>query len=194
MTHGEFITAIESWYELSYKVKEERQAIKAFLSDNVTDLSKFFAAVISHHSKKWHSLPDIVVMREALGGDRAEIRAEMWWQKLMHRSNSNDVVITDPIAYFVVHGYGSWDRFCEQRDGEYREIVHKDFISRYVSALQAGVDVTPGLLLGYYGCEYGPKPERVAIIGDETRGRELLAGVAPTMIEDLTSKFIIKVD
>lgn len=195
MDHPEFITAIESYYEIKYGVAEELKIIMAFLKANVPaeDLPKYFAATISHHSKKWKKLPDIVIYREVLGGGKKpEIIAETWWQKLLNRSNSYDIMITDPIAFFVVSGYGSWDRFCEQRDGDYRELTHKDFINRYVSAMESGVDVTPRILPGYYGLEYGIKEERTHIIGDETRGRELLAGVAPTMIENMTS-FIKKV-
>jgi hypothetical protein len=193
MTYGEFITAIESWYELSYNVKEERQAMKAFLSENIPDLKLFFGKVIAHHSKKWKTLPDLVVFREVAGSkSNPSILAELWWQKLLNRSNSKDVLITDPIAFFVVSGCGTWDRFCEQRDGDYRELMHKDFISRYVSAMEAGIDVTPGVLPGYYGAEYGIRADRISIIGDETRGRELLTGAAPMMIENLTS-FIQKV-
>lgn len=193
MTQGEFIAAIESWYELQYSVKEERQVIKAFLLENVSDLAKFFSQVISTHSKKWKTLPDLVVFREiAVNKKNPEITAEIWWQKLLNKSNSYDILITDPAAFFVVSGYGSWDNFCEQRDGDYRELTHKDFVNRYVSAMESGITVTPRTLPGYYGLNYGITGERTKIIGDETRGRELLASVAPTMIENLTP-FIQKV-
>ncbi|MFA5423953.1 MAG: hypothetical protein WC374_08865 [Phycisphaerae bacterium] len=191
-TPHECLTAIETWYELKYTVEIEIKAIIEFLRD-IPDLDKFFFSVTSRHSKKWKSLPDLAIMREInAGGKNPEIFAEIWWQKLLNRSSSYDVMITDPSAFFVVSGYGSWDSFCEQRDGDYRELTHKDFVKRYVSAMESGVDIAPRVLPGYYGVTYGIRKDRVAILGDETRGRELLAGAAPTMIENLTS-FIQKV-
>ena len=189
----EFITSIESYYGIKYTSPEELKIITAFIKSNVPGLEKFFGAVISTHSKKWKTLPDLVVFREVAGAkSNPSILAELWWQKLLNKSNSKDVLITDPIAFFVVSGYGTWDRYCEQRDGDYRELMHKDFIGRYVSAMEAGIDVTPGVLPGYYGAEYGIRADRISIVGDEARGRELLAGAAPMMIENLTS-FIQKV-
>ena len=184
----EFITSIESYYGIKYTSPEELKIITAFIKSNVPGLEKFFGAVISTHSKKWKTLPDLVVFREVAGAkSNPSILAELWWQKLLNKSNSKDVLITDPIAFFVVSGYGTWDRFCEQRDGDYRELMHKDFISRYVSAMEAGIDVMPGVLPGYYGAEYGIRADRISIVGDETRGRELLTSAAPAMIENLTS-------
>ncbi|HAJ79375.1 MAG TPA: hypothetical protein DCO75_06350 [Fibrobacteres bacterium] len=187
MTSPEFITAIESWYEQKYKVVEERKLLMIFL-DRIVDLENFFLSVTTHHSKKWKSLPDIVVMREIQQEkSNPEILAEIWWLKLINKSGSSDVLITDPIAHFVVSGFGSWDRFCEQRDGDYRELTHKDFISRYVSAFQSDIDVIPRVLPGYYGVEYGIRQDRIAIIGDVARGRALLAAEYSLQIENLTS-------
>jgi hypothetical protein len=184
----EFITAIEEYYGIKYTVGIELKVISAFLEKNVTDFDQFFGKTITHHSKKWKSLPDIVILREVQGnGSSPELLAEIWWQKLINKSGSNDVLITDPVAHFVVSGFGSWDRFCEQRDGDYRELTHKDFISRYVSAMQSNISGTPRVLPGYYGVEYGIRNDRIAIIGDQAQGRALLEGEHAPQIENLTS-------
>ncbi len=188
MSIPEFIAAIETYYGITYNIVELK-IIQAFLKSNIDDLEKFFKAVISHHSKKWRSLPDLVIFREVAGDhDSIELQAEIWWQKLLTKSSSNDVLITDVYAHFVVNGYGSWDRFCEARDGQYRELTHKDFITRYINAAQSGLNnVTPHVLMGFYGTEFGPKAERVRIIGDQDQGKRLLAGnTSQTQIEKLT--------
>ena len=128
----------------------ELKIIQAFLKSNIDDLEKFFAAVISHHSKKWRSLPDLVIFREIAGDtNNLDLQAEKAWQALLKNSTAHDVIIVDPIAYFIVSGYGSWDRFCQERDGFYRELNHKSFIDRYITAARSGVSETPRPLAGH---------------------------------------------
>jgi len=179
MIISEFIAAIETYYGITYNIVELK-IIQAFLKSNIDDLEKFFAAVISHHSKKWRSLPDLVIFREIAGDtNNLDLQAEKAWQALLKNSTAHDVIIVDPIAYFIVSGYGSWDRFCQERDGFYRELNHKSFIDRYITAARSGVSETPRPLAGHYRLEYGPSFQglKTEIIGDQDQGRLLLEGM-----------------
>lgn len=182
MTTQEFIHAMEAYYGLKYDIEIEIKMIGQYLSTkSPDDIDKFFQAVISHHSKNFRSLPDIAIFRiveEKRTDKELEFSAELAWREIMPVSPLHDVLIVDPAAHFVVSGYGSWAAFCQSRDGQYRNLIHREFIDKYVAAARAGVNIRPVQLPGHYSVEYGAGfvgAETLRIIGDETQGRVLLA-------------------
>jgi len=195
-TAQEFITAIEEYYELEYSTQLEVKVIIEFLNRVIKadQLEVFFHKVTDAHSKKWKTLPDKAIMvnvHEKHHGSWMKIRAEKAWQSLMTVSVSPDVLIADPVAHFVVAGFVTWRKFCEERDGQYQEVVHKDFIDRYVHATKFGVDVRPRLLKGYYRDEYGPDfiGVETKIIGDKEEVRKLMDTIGikyPLLEKELT--------
>lgn len=201
MTPQEFLTAIETYYNQKYEVTIEIKSIVDFLNSRLPleQIEIFFHKVTDFHSKKWKSLPDKSIMLDVLekhSGNWTEIQAEKAWRELLRNNTAHNVLIVDPISYFIVSGFGSWDRFCNERDGEYRELVHKDFINRYLSAARAGVNDTPKPLAGHYRLEYGPSFEglKTEIIGDKEKGKLILSGSnEPSLIENLTG-FIKQVE
>lgn len=140
MKQDEFISMIERYYQLKYD-NTERAFLLSFFTDKNIDFKKLYELTITEHSKKWKSLPDIYLfsqlMRESDG--KVEIKAENEWITLLKISSSYDVKLNNHITAFCVSGYGSWSRFCQERD-ENREWTHKNFIKRWVTAYRDGVN------------------------------------------------------
>ena len=188
-TATEFLTAIESYYDIKYTNLLELKILSALIADKVKpeSFNSFFDAVTTHHSKKWKSLPDKEIYLTVISkfhNTALQIKADESWRGLLRVTDSWDIMITDPITYYVVSGFGSWYNFCEQRDGEYRELVRKDFIKQYISAVENKIDVTPVKLVGAYTTLYGQDfiQPRITVIGDHDEAKKLLDKKSPVQI------------
>jgi hypothetical protein len=188
-TATEFLTAIESYYDLKYVNLLELKILSALIADRVKpeSLNSFFDAVTTHHSKKWKSLPDKEIYLTVISkftNTALQIKADESWRGLLRVSDSWDIMITDPITYYVVSGFGSWYNFCEQRDGEYRELVRKEFIKQYINAVENKIEVTPVKLFGAYTTLYGQSfiQPRITVIGNHDEAKKLLDKKSPVEI------------
>lgn len=188
-TATEFLTAIELYYNLKYVNLLELKILSALIADRVKpeSLNSFFDAVTTHHSKKWKSLPDKEIYLTVISkftNTALQIKADEAWRGLLRVSDSWDIMITDPITYYVVSGFGSWYNFCEQRDGKYRELVRKDFIEQYIAAVENKIDVTPVKLIGAYTTLYGQNfiQPRITVIGNHDEAKKLLDKKSPVEI------------
>jgi hypothetical protein len=188
-TATEFLTAIESYYDLKYVNLLELKILSALIADRVKpeSLNSFFDAVTTHHSKKWKSLPDKEIYLSVISkfqNTALQIMADESWRGLLGVTDSWDIMITDPITYYVVSGFGSWYNFCEQRDGKYRELVRKNFIEQYIAAVENKIDVTPVKLVGAYTTLYGQNfiQPRITVIGNHEEAKKLLDKKAPVQI------------
>lgn len=184
----EFLIALEKYYALRYDNEFEFNVLVKWIDAKISP-DKFlllFDSVTNEHSRKWKSLPDKSIINEVserLFGNQIDSRAETAWQSLITMSSLYDVMIVDRFAFFVVAGYGTWHEFCNNRDG-YRELTHKTFIQRYISAVRAGVNPTPRLLIGE-NVWSEPHPDYMRVIGDEAEGMKLIG----TKVESLGIEF-----
>src|SRR3990172_565621 len=157
--HNVFITAIEKYYEKKYTNDLEVKIIQEYLKSKIItgEYDKFFEKVVMAHSKKWNSLPDIAIFEEIFSAKNKimiEMQAEDMWRKLLPVGALYDVFIVDPYANYVIRGYGSWDKFCQNRDGEYREFFHREFVKKYICAYLEKINETPTKLFGHLSEEY----------------------------------------
>jgi hypothetical protein len=181
-SHNDFIAAIEAYYGMQYVSDNEIRILQDYLKNHYTDvqLEALFFECITHHSKKWKTLPDVAIFQEIVSEKHkcvTEGKAEIAWRSLLSVSSTNDVLIVDPIAHGVVSGYGTWAHFCDERDNN-REWTHKDFVKRYMTTAQFNVYGTPYVLKGFYSVEYGASFQgvQIRIIGNEAEGKKLLDG------------------
>jgi len=150
-----FTALLENYYKLKYD-RTEMSFIFSFFKNKIVDFKNLYFKVISEHSKKWKSLPDIYIFNLCMAESESkiEIMAETEWQSLLKISGSFDVVINNHITAFVIAGYGSWVNFCRERDDN-REWTHKTFLKRWAGAYSEGIDYTPQKLAGEFtaiGC------------------------------------------
>jgi hypothetical protein len=144
----QFILAIQEHYEAEYKSDLELKFIQTYLQEK--DLQWLFIETIKTHSKKWKSLPDVAIFNDIIKEKRQiaiERDAETAWQSILHISNGDNVLIHDTFVFQVVNCYGSWYRFCEERDHN-REWTHKDFLRRYNDVRTWNQNIAPKVLTG----------------------------------------------
>jgi len=145
-----FLLMIQEHYELKYTSDRERKYIQEFLQPQECDLKNLFLKVTVRHSKKWKSLPGIAEFYEVMKDDknkRIEYDANQAWLSILNISDGDDVLIQDTYIYQIVSAYGSWWRFCEERDNN-REWTHKDFLKRYAMVREYKQKVPPKVLWG----------------------------------------------
>ena len=152
--------------------------LKKWMIDNISekDVLVFKYKVFS----KFKFFPKIAELNEAISERKTgsfERQAENAWQSLINKSSTNDVLITDEAASYVISGFGSWHDFCHERDNN-REWTHKNFIQRYVSFRESGMEFKPVVLSGSLRHHYGMNFRGVVtqIIGDKSQGQKLLEG------------------
>lgn len=181
--HYEFITAIEEIYGMQYPKGLLLDIIQEYLAKkSTTELQHLFLQTLKTHPKNF-GLPELSVfyrIEKEEDDVNIKIKAEKTWQELFPVSSMHDVLIVDPVAHFVVCCWGDWNSFCNSRDGEYRELTHKDFISRYVNASKAGITDKPRRLAGFLSSEYGHAERFIGvqcrIVGDQATGHRMLSG------------------
>jgi hypothetical protein len=156
MNKTSFLTMVESYYGGKYS-DVETKIISKFL-DSIDNLESYFKLLITVYSKNWKMLPDLEKLVSVNTNHKRElykIEAEKIWQKLIKKSSVHNVLIHDQYASYVCEGFGSWSNFCAARDGDYRELTHKDFLNRYVDARTMKVEHTPRIMAGELQSEYG---------------------------------------
>lgn len=155
--YDEFLAAIEEYYGLKYTSELEIKFLDVFLKPRLDRLDDLFMKVISTHSKKWKSLPDIAIYYSIEKEEKEKgiaVDAENAWCKLLGISEEDNMYIRDPYIYGAIAGYGTWDYFCERRDAE-REWAHKDFINRYKIMRTEKLPENGKVLLGWNAIHYG---------------------------------------
>ena len=181
MTYPEFIIAIEEYYG-QYKNDFVRKMIKEFIIKNFSEnqLPDIFKTIISKYSNKFKTPPDIAEIRMAT--NQSTIQAEKYWYRLLKKSGADDVLITNKVLFNVVKSWGSWDNFCIQRDGKYRELTHIEFVKKYILMSATSDLLEPEILKGASTLLYGDitsiggvkqiRPPK--IIGDIEQGLKML--------------------
>lgn len=159
--------------ELHPKIK----ALKTYMKNHVKeDEIEMFISFIQQNFKWFPKIAEIEELRK----ENPAVAAERAWQSLLNKSDGFDVMITDPVACFVVSGYGSWYHFCLERDGN-TEWTHKTFADRYIQFFKSGKTFQPRLLLGAWAyhpdIRYSPRPENLKIIGDQAEGMKILSSM-----------------
>ena len=181
MTYPEFIIAIEEYYG-QYKNDFVRKMIKEFIVNNFVEnqLPDIFKSIVSKYSNKFKTPPDIAEIRMAT--NQSTIQAEKYWYRLLKKSGADDVLITNKVLFNVVKSWGSWDNFCIQRDGKYRELTHIEFVKKYILMSAANDLLEPEILKGASTLLYGEltsvggvrQIRPPAIIGDREQDLKML--------------------
>ena len=181
MTYPEFIIAIEEYYG-QYKNDFVRKMIKEYIVNNFAEknLMGVFKTIKSKYSNKFKTPPDEAEIRMAT--NQSTIQAEKYWYKLLKKSGADDVLIPNKVLFNVVKSWGSWDNFCIQRDGKYRELTHIEFIKKYILMSDTVDLLEPETLKGASTLLYGEltsvgdgiQVREPVIIGDREQGLKML--------------------
>ena len=182
MTPTKFIFAIEKYYG-SYSNDFILKIVKEYIEQNYAEsqLDEILKTIIAKYTNKFKTPPDVAEIRNLV--ENIDSTAEQEWIKLFNKSGADDVIITDIVLYNTVATWGSWDNFCIQRDGQYREVTHKNFITKYIMMSQSLSLVQPEILKGASTILYGEitscgglKQVRVPIvIGCEIEAKQMLS-------------------
>ncbi len=184
-SYDEFLTAIEGYYGIKYTSNLELKFLDVFLKPRLERLDDLFMKVISTHSKKWKSLPDIAIYYAIEKEEREkhiEFDAEKSWSMLIGISESDNMLIRDPYIYGSISGYGNWSQFCEQRDSN-REWTHKDFNRRYKLMREMNLPENEKILVGWTQLQYGEN-------GIGVKTRELSGSIVKNIGHELPKELV----
>ncbi|MGL4368759.1 MAG: DUF6475 domain-containing protein [Spirochaetota bacterium] len=163
MDVAEYIVAVEEYYGMRYSTAGlELRLMKQFLSSLSISLEDLFSRVITLHSKKWKSLPDIAIMKDAVGGEDSAVEAAAlrWWSEITRKANAlNDVVCEDIRVQQCIDAFGGWQEFCS-RDPQYENLHRKEFCRLYAMYTRNPVAESPRVMRGMY------QRNSMAYIGD----------------------------
>ena len=199
MNYNEFIVAIEEYYGTKYSSKLELQLIQKHLQ-TYDNLQKVFERVITKHSKKWKSLPDIAIIIDATtaSADSVEAEALVAWEQITSRVNAyTDVVCDDARIQACLIAMGGVAGIAN-RDPEYENLHRKDFVRLFkiytenrpsgeVRRLRGCLDILP---LVYIGKPENRSAIEGAVVGQIPRSREYIA--IGEVISDLTKSLEAK--